>query len=388
MEASHQWAVRPIDETFWGLDDTLIAAEEMKRLAAESTVPFDSLHVEAEDQELRLVGKKGIPAYFTFSAMNQLCAKVGVPHGFIKQQPATLAAQNLNWGLKENRGNSASENAVLLLHRGDRLMVRATTTERYSRYWNANLLKNAKVLLDDSWKVPPARPSGSRMDDPRIRPATKEDIIIGSKSGLGINIDDKIGPAGVYLSDKDLFAFLWNDNVIEGPSGPLHKFLIIKNNEIGTGKWSFMFGYADGVCGNHILWGTSGVKEISVRHIGDNTINRNMQKVKLELKEYSEEASSTAENLLKNAATFEIKGNKEEIIETVFDFARKHRLNVLSSKKIEAAYNIAESVGRYGNPNTPWAIHSGLTELSQRIDYADERTDLDRAAGKVLEMAF
>jgi hypothetical protein len=31
---------------------------------------------------------------------------------------------------------------------------------------------------------------------------------------------------------------------------------------------------------------------------------------------------------------------------------------------------------------------NGLTELSQQTVFADERHELDRAAGKVLEMAF
>jgi hypothetical protein len=35
-----------------------------------------------------------------------------------------------------------------------------------------------------------------------------------------------------------------------------------------------------------------------------------------------------------------------------------------------------------------WGIAQGLTEYSQKAPYADARTKLDRAAGKVLEMAF
>ena len=41
-----------------------------------------------------------------------------------------------------------------------------------------------------------------------------------------------------------------------------------------------------------------------------------------------------------------------------------------------------------GDPRTAWGMANGLTRLSQSLPYADERVALDRAAGKVLEMAF
>ncbi len=38
-----------------------------------------------------------------------------------------------------------------------------------------------------------------------------------------------------------------------------------------------------------------------------------------------------------------------------------------------------------GDPRTPWGMAQGLTRYSQTTPYADKRTDIDRAAGRLLE---
>lgn len=41
-----------------------------------------------------------------------------------------------------------------------------------------------------------------------------------------------------------------------------------------------------------------------------------------------------------------------------------------------------------GDPLTKWGIVQGLTRHSQTLPYADQRTTIDRAAGKILEVRF
>ena len=59
----------------------------------------------------------------------------------------------------------------------------------------------------------------------------------------------------------------------------------------------------------------------------------------------------------------------------------------LSRKTIEASYD-ACMPEQDGDPLTVWGWVQGATRHSQTIKYQDERMKLDRAAGKVLAMAF
>jgi len=69
----------------------------------------------------------------------------------------------------------------------------------------------------------------------------------------------------------------------------------------------------------------------------------------------------------------------------VIDLLYKQRLPGLSKKVIESAYAIQERTPRYGDPRTVWAVVNGLTEVSQHAENADERTEIDRSAGRLLE---
>lgn len=387
FKASNQWMTRPVDETFWGIDDALIAANELKAVSRTADVFYDDLRFESDGSEVVVLGQENVPAFPTYSAMNQMCQRTHVPHELVSRQPAELAVKNLNWGLREYRGGEDDLAVLLLTKANGRIALRAATSKIYNRFWNSEFLAYLKNTLGDDWRIPPAVPSPSRMNDPRIRRATEDDVL-KTKGMLSVRVGDMIGPAGVYMSDKDLFLFLWNDSPIDGPSGPLHRFCLTWNNEIGTGSWGAMLGYADHVCGNHIIWGAQGVIEVKVRHVGEKATIEGMGRLRVELNEYSDKSASDDEALLKKASQFEIAAKKEDVIEAVFNFGRKKRDQNLTLKRITAAYDRAEQAERYGPPNTPWALSSGLTELSQELSYADERTALDKAAGKVLEMAF
>jgi len=384
-KASNQWANRPVDETFWDIDDALVEAQNIKRSAALATSNYSSLRFESDGDALKLLGENNKEAIPTYSATGQLCQRARVPHSLIARQPAELAATNLNWGLREYRDEE--DEASLLFHNNGQLVLRAATSKWYERLWNADFLACLADNLNGTWRTPPAYPSPARMDDPRIRFATAEDLE-GIEGLTRVKVGDKIAPAGVYMSDKDLFVFVISKNTINGPSGPLNRFAFFFNNEIGTGSWGVTCGYFDVICGNHIVWGASGVREMKVRHVGENSITKGIQKMKVTLNEYEDGSAMDDELKLKRAATYEIAATKDDVLNAVFAFGKKVRIPELSMKRIEAAYDRAEQVDRYGSPRTAWALSSGLTELSQESPYADERNAIDRAAGRVLEIAF
>ncbi len=137
----------------------------------------------------------------------------------------------------------------------------------------------------------------------------------------------------------------------------------------------------DHVCGNHIVWGAKDVKEFRVRHVGS-ARSRAFSRIQIRLRQYADSSASEDEAKLLKAQSFELGKSKDEVLSALLSYASKRRLSALSEVEV------AENNERYGNPRTPWAVAQGLTELSQRSSYASRRVDIDRDAGKLMEIAF
>src|SRR5262249_20738678 len=138
FKAHHQWSTRPADETFDSVHAMHEACAAYRRSAATATVSLDTLRVEAADGEIQLVGRTGVPARLTNWSFGQLSTRASAPAGYLRSLPATLAAQNLNHGLaavSKVAGDDESKSANLLFHRNGGLVLRAATSEKYSRIW-------------------------------------------------------------------------------------------------------------------------------------------------------------------------------------------------------------------------------------------------------------
>ena len=387
-KAHNQWSTRPADERFWTIADALAVTTAYRTSAAEKDVPYGELRVEAVDGDLQLVGRAGIPARLTHWSFGQIAGRVGAPAGYLRELPATLAAQNINHGLKTRFGAQVGENvekASLLFHQNGGLVLRAAVSEKYERVWNSEVFERLAELEAMGWRVPPARPSGK---SPVSRPATEADILdLQGSSGISVSVGDEIAPAGVYASDHDMFCFMVNErNAIRDPKGQtLGRGFFVGNSEVGGGSlFVTRFNYAH-VCGNHIVWGAQGVQEVRIRHVG--SVSKRFAKLAVELREYSEASASDDEAAIARAARFEIGANKDEVLEAVFAFAAKERVE-LSQRIVGEAYDLAERRSDvYGSPRSVWGMVNGLTELSQRSGFADERNRIDRAAGKIMKLA-
>ena len=353
FQASNQWATRPADERFPSLEAMHEAVTAYRAAAREAMRPYRDLSVQPQGTELMLVGKAGNPARMTHWAFGQFCARIQAPAGFLRELPVELTANVVNDRLRA-RGIDDDE-ANMLFHNNGSLLVRSFNSERYGRIWNSDITKRLLALKEQGpWQEAPAAFDGTR---------------------------------GQYASDHDMFSFLVdNDRRIfeSAPGGGLSRGLMVWNSEVGAAKFGVMgFLYAY-VCGNHIIWGASQVKEFSVRHIGDADV-RGMREFRVMIREYADGAASLEEARIKRAMSFEIAGTKEGVLDKIFAL----RIPVLSRDRILTAYNRAEEhTDWYGSPRSAWGLSNGLTEVSQASTYADDRVAIDRAASKVLELAF
>jgi hypothetical protein len=180
-----------------------------------------------------------------------------------------------------------------------------------------------------------------------------------------------------------MFAFLLHpDRVVDDGSGKsLFRGFFCWNSEVGDKSWGISKFLFESACGNHIIWGSRGVAEFRFAHIG--RINERIARtVQVELRKYANDSVSDEETRIKAARRFVIGATKDEVLDKVF----RMRIPVLSRKALESSYAAAEKA-EY-DPKTAWGMVQGITRVSQETTYADQRTELDRAAGKVMQIAF
>lgn len=358
FKAHKQWKERPADERFTTIQALRDASKSYADHAKEASAPWNEIRVEADAGELRMVGRAGVPAFFTHWSFGQLAARVGAPASYLRTLPATLAGQNLNHGLSTR--TEGSKEALLMFHQNGNLVLRAATSEAYARIWNWEIGDRLLDLQAQGWT--PAMPD--------------------------IRKTDADFPA-LYASDHDMFAFLRNADAVvaeKGNADGLKRGLIVENSEVGAGALKVTkFLYRE-MCGNHIIWGASEVVDVSIRHTG--SAREKWGIYEAQLRKYLESSATLEEGMIAEAKRTFIADDKDGVLDKLFGL----RGLGLSRKTLDEAFEVQVGEVAAGrekdSPRSVWGMVQGLTRHSQSIPYADKRTDMDRAAGKLMRIEF
>jgi hypothetical protein len=361
MNAHHEWANRKPDERFSSIASMHAKAVEFRRDARVAEIKAEALRVAAlANGELGLVDQaSGNTAKLTNWSFGQMCRRAQAPAAYLAGLPTPLAADCLNEGLSRNQDTSDDDrkNPRALMQVGDEgITCRAITSHAYSRIWNSDITSRLVELeRQGTWKPAPAAFDGSR---------------------------------GLYLSDRDMFAFMVDNErrIFETlPGGGLSRGFFVGNSEVGARRFYIMSFLYEYVCGNHRVWGAQQIGEVSVVHIGKDQSNKAFDLMQVELKKYAESSARDDEAMIENARKFVIGATKDDVLNAVFGL----RHGMLTRSRIGEAYDVAEKqVDWYGAPNTVWGLAGGLTQIARDMPHAGERTALDQAATKVMEMAF
>lgn len=361
LENAHrEWATRRPDERFSSLADMHTAALGFQKGARVQTVPTEKLRVIARDGDIKLAAKEREIDVTNWS-FGQLSTLAGAPASYMNEIPAELAAECVNYGLKQATEDRNRDNKLLFKideHSG-MATLRALTSEKYGRIWNADITRRLLELeAQGTWRPAPAAFDGSR---------------------------------GLYLSDRDMFAFMVdNERRIfdKAQDGGLSRGFFIKNSEVGAAAFSIMRFAYEFVCGNHRVWGVSQIAEINIRHIGD-VDSKVWGEYEAQLKVYAESSAADDEAQIAAMRNYKLGNNVDEIIDAVMGL----RIAGLGKRVIADAYQVAvdyeaQSHGGYGDPRTVWAMAGGLTQIARDMPIAGDRVELERASGKLMEIAF
>lgn len=356
-QASVQWRNRPLDERYWTLADLHEATLARHDASAVSRLRLPDLtfNTGGDSKELVVQGAQSIanPSHLAF---DQLCRLTDMPAATLRRMPASLVSDNLNWAVRAP--DAPRESMVMMWQRGEGGggLVRCFNTTTYGRLWDSDVVSWLRRMTSDEtngWTRPPA-------------------------------VTDKQYPSGYYAGDRDLFVFMVHPgrSLEAGPGSDINRGFFVWNTETQGGqRQSFGgLGFAyDRVCGNHIVWGADLLFKFWMPHIGQAMTSRADYEMKRVLGAYMESGAQREEAAIAAAQEFPIGKTKDEASAWL-------RARGFTKTDAEAAWN--EAVQRGADPTMLWNAVGSLTRLSQGKAWADERNEMDRRAGKLLEVCF
>lgn len=336
-QASTQWANRPKDERFESLADMAKALQSRREKSKISNVT--NYAFEAQGNELLLNGMK-----ISNWAFDQL-GYMGVPMGFLRNLPAENVASDLNY-LTQQRGKRIPPNVLSY----DNKVVRAFTGKYYQTLWDVEAVEWVQqITANGKWYRPKA-----------------------------LNEKEK-GPAGLYAGDRDMFAFMVNggktldDDSDEG----LGRGIFVWNCEVYGKPFGFQSFLFRRICGNHIVWDASEVTGFSMRHFGHN-FRENARKTLSEFAVKYMESAPIEQKAIKAARKKVFATVESDLDESLAKFGIRREI----AKRVKAVLKEGEQEMTY------WNVMNALTASSQSTEYANVRTSIDTAAGKILAAAL
>lgn len=361
MQANRQWSSRPDDQRFLSLTalNEHCANQRQSSIAKVVSSRALTLHpVEGDSEALMLTGPNGAPVSITNWSFGQLAQRAGAPAGYLRDIPAPLAADCLNYGLHHSR--DIAECGVLLTKEDNVATARAVTGPNYGRIWNSTITQSLVKTFGDgvtgTFRVP-----GEFGIQGQANPITKQSTTL-------------------YASDRDMWVFLADEhNRIElpnrrnGRSGSLARGFFVWNSEVGSttfGIGAFLFDY---MCGNHIIWGAEEYQELRIRHTSGAPDR------------WIEQARPAIEQMSKSSAvgiTEALRLAQQKRVDNVDEFLL-HRFTKSQTSAIKAAHMADEQ-----RPiETLWDAATGITAYAREIQHTNDRVNLEREAGKVLKLA-
>lgn len=352
--AAREYARRPKDEQIPTVGEMIAIANADRLHSVERQYNWKDLQATADADRVLLQSPKGA-APMSHWAFGQMARSLGAPASYLRTLPPSIASDCLNHGIGET---TIGATAKILARRanGQPPMIRAITSDTYSRVWDAELYENVNRQI-----LQYATPNGTWQNAP---------------TWAGESI------AG-YRSDRDSFLFqVDGGSIVNDPSvgreadGRMFRGIMLRNSEVGASSITIevvLFRY---VCGNHMLWGATIARAFRRRHVGTGITREVMREIARISREFTDRPASADEALIKALIAHEIATTKDAVIDEL-------RAVGLSASQAADAYDRAEQTEN-ASPRSYWGIAQGITRLSQDSGYQDERYDLDKLAGIVL----
>lgn len=343
-DAHRQWHTRPPDERFADLDSLQAFTSRLKAASQERVTELVDLHLDVTDRLGIALNGHEEPALLTNWSFNQLCTSIGAPARYLRTLPPHTVIECMRWGLGER------DTGAKLLYRngGNDKTVAAFTGPNYGRIWDNDVVASLQeAVAGTGWKLPPGH---------------------GNE------------PTGLYASDRDMFAFLVNDeSPVEVGNAKLSRGFFVWNSETGAATFGLTTFLYNHVCGNGVVWGAEDVYELKIVHRA-NALDRFHSDAIPALNRFVESRTvgNTIRQVVGNAMQLKVGDNLDDVLST---FSSKP----FSKKEVTDAWNQGMAEGE--DPTTLWGMVQSLTARARTYSHIDARVDLERRAGLLLRRA-
>lgn len=378
--AASQYAFRPKDERYPSYAAFIAAAQHNREHSRERThnmrdleaivrpnqgASMTDLRTEPGSGRVLLANRAtGNAATLTHWSFGQLCSSVGAPAGDLRTIPPALAADRLNWGLKDAAHTEGKRLNLLLKANGGEPIVRAATSDTYGRLWDADLHSVASRYFGDGirssqgeWQSPPTWEGGLEGD--------RGGQYYGDRDSFVLRID-----GGSIVGDPRGFG--------GGGNGRLNRGIMIRNSEVGACSITMDCVLFDFICGNHILWGAVIDRTFRRRHVGNNLDQKAINEILTIARRFNARSASQDAAIIKTLTEREIAQTKEAVVDEL-------RKLGYSKQDAQEAYATCEANEPGLNPRSFWGLAAGTTRMSQESGYQDDRLALDQLAAAVLK---
>lgn len=385
MQASAQFASRPLDERFASLLDLNDHTHSIRDRSQGKIISSKRLEFAPDPERPRthllVQGGGGAVAEPTHWSFGQLAALGGAPAGYLRTLPPPLIADCLNYGFKFKREPEdvgvlltrteptqtqlATDRAAAIMGTGPEVRdtpirsgieIRAATGPRYGRIWNADITQALVDRFGDGvtgdWRVPG--------EFGKMVKVTKQNTTL-------------------FSSDRDMFVFLADEkNRIEIPGrragmhGDFARGFFVWNSEVGSQSIGAAFFLFDYTCCNRIVWGAAEYQEFRLRHTVS-APDKWLDQIEPVLIAYANSKTATVKEAIVAA--------QEAKLDDVDEFL-KNRFSAKETSLFKQAHEREE-----GRPiETIWDAVTGITAHAKTIGFQDDRVALERSAGKVLDL--
>ncbi len=374
---SSNWWNRPDDERFLSLEDMLafkradaqqmnsqiVNTHKMQVIGEldEANPTRGDILIEYTDEDGREHLNK--PTNWSF---NQLANLAGAPAGYLRDLPAPIAADAMQWGLRYNRSRDLVKAYGHGTEGGE---LRATTGPDYGRIFDWEMVHTINRVAGEGsgWKIPgmmTGSANGRAIYDPFV-PVTKDTTTL-------------------YASDRDVFVFLVDDTrpieigkLENGDPDLVFRGFYAWNSETGSKTAGVAAMYLRGVCMNRNLWGVENFQEIKIRHTKF-APDRFAMEAAPALQSFAHGSTFDFMEGVKAAQAAKIADDENEALEFL------HKRAGLSKSRSRAA--AARHVKEEGRPIASiWDAAQGITALARDIPHQDDRIELEKKAGAILD---
>jgi hypothetical protein len=327
---------RAPDEQFKSLDELWEYCRDEQQFSSERWQLPQKLEPRADGDTVILTTADDEPCRLNDWSFTQLCRMSGVS----KDTIGRLSAETASVALRETL--PGADKPVQLLTAGQ--SVRSMHGVAYTRLWNADLLNVVRNFAGD-FQPPQAGCTGG---------------------------------TGLYCGEQDLFAFLidpegWTE--IEGEAFAPGFF--VWNSEVGRRSLGIQSFWFQAICQNHIVWDATEVVEFSRKHTA--SVQEGLNEIARHIAALTAKRDVRRDGFvraIRNAMATKLGADADEAAKALLEHGIPRGL-------AKEALEIAKAQGRF----SVFSIVDALTRLSQKVQFAGDRVELDEKVATLLTLA-